>query len=75
MQQVRPEEIALDLHGREYDESGVFIVSPETRSKLVGDCWKLTFLPDEKLPNLRLENNTMMGAAYAVGPFSAVSTS
>ena len=35
MQQVRLEETALDLHGREYDKSYVLVVSPETRLVLV----------------------------------------
>ena len=30
VQQVGPEETALDLHGRKYDKSGVLVGSPET---------------------------------------------
>ena len=35
MQQVRPEETVLDLHGLEYDKNGVLRVSRKTPLKLV----------------------------------------
>ena len=35
MQQVRPEETALDLHGLEYDKNDVLIVLRKTQIKLV----------------------------------------
>ena len=59
MQQVRPEETVLDLHGREYYETGVLIVSPETRPKLLGRS--------KKVPSLKVRLRIFFRALSCVG--------
>ena len=50
MQQVRPEETVLDLHGLDFDENDVFIVSLETPFKLVYSPQVLLYNPLSGVP-------------------------